>query len=163
MRNSGKPWEEMIQTSADVYERQGFLRLSKVDPPTKMVGPGRVIWLKNPFLDFVGSWTERQGRALMLEAKSTKDPTLKLRQKDNGVTEDQLWAIDRWHRSGAVTGVLWHVRDKAMYYLSPMALASALIEGRRNVGVDDGVRFTQGVGMVLADFLPALDAVWAVK
>jgi hypothetical protein len=70
----------------------------------------KIIYLTNPFLDLVGAWTEKGGRACFLEVKSTVGQRLPI-NRSNGVTPKQLEALRDWRKAGAVTGVLW-VRGK---------------------------------------------------
>lgn len=97
----------MVEKSAATYV--GKLRLRKVDPPARIMGGGagrRVIFLENPFLDFVGVWTECGGRAVFIECKSTAKPKLTF-DSDGGITTTQLDALRNWHNAGAVAFVLW--------------------------------------------------------
>lgn len=108
-KSNGDAAEELILALCESYRRQGRARLRKVDPPSRVVGRGnakRIIYLENPFLDLVGVWSEKGGRALFLEVKSTKSPRLPIARKD-GVTEKQIESLKNWRDSGAVTGVLW--------------------------------------------------------
>jgi hypothetical protein len=108
-RGRGKRFEQEIADAALSYERARLLILRKVDPPTRIVGRGRIVFLANPFLDFVGVWIEREGKAVFLEAKETSSGQLGLGQKTNGVTAPQLRSLRVWHHAGAVSAVLWRV------------------------------------------------------
>ncbi len=104
----GRGFEQQVENSAAHYERQQILLLRKVEPPTRVVGGGaarKVIFLDNPFLDFVGSWTERGGRMIVLEAKETHEPRLSY---GGGLTERQLEAMHRWWQVGAAVGLVWN-------------------------------------------------------
>lgn len=108
-RDNGESAESLILSHCDEYRREGRANLKKVDPPTKVVnfgGKPKVIFQENPFLDLVGAWTERAGRAIFLEVKSTTKRRLPI-ARPNGVTVKQLEALRDWNASGAVTGVLW--------------------------------------------------------
>jgi len=107
--NDGRDFQAEIQRSANEYLYRGWMRLRKVDPPSRVIGGGagrRVIFLENPWLDFAGVWTERHGRAVFIEAKSTTEPKLAV-DRDGGVTEKQADAIIHWRIAGAVAFVLW--------------------------------------------------------
>lgn len=102
--NTGKPFEEELATILTKYGARGQLRLKKVEPPMRFAGR-RIILLPNPFLDFCGSWVERGGRAVFMEAKSTSKNTLPMGK--SGLTDTQLDALRHWHNAGAVAFVLW--------------------------------------------------------
>ena len=103
--NDGRDFQTEILTAAEEYRFRGFMRLRKADPPMRLAG-GRVIMLENPWLDFGGAWTERGGRALFIEAKSTSTPVLPF-DRDGGITEKQMDEISNWRLAGAVAFVLW--------------------------------------------------------
>lgn len=100
----GKEFESAIIKTAFNYERNRLLVLRKVDPPTVQFG-GRLIRKRSPFLDFVGSWTERGGRALFLEAKSVNQGVLPI--GDRGLKPEQWNSMRVWHWAGALTGIIW--------------------------------------------------------
>lgn len=107
--NTGKEFESTLEAVFEGYRKRGIADVQKVDPPVRVVGPPkfkRVILLENPWLDFVGTWTEMGGRMLVIEAKSTEEPRLEL--GDGGFTKAQQDAMARWHRSGALTGLVWY-------------------------------------------------------
>lgn len=120
----GKQFEADIKARLTYYEADRILVMRKVDPPTRIVGPGRIIFLPNPFLDFLGSWVERDGRAVFIEAKETKDAKLGLEQKQTGITKDQLRNLHIWHQANAAAGVLW--RSSEGTFLLPITLIDSL-------------------------------------
>jgi hypothetical protein len=101
--NTGKSYEKLFEMTAAAYERKGLLLLRKVDPPVKFIA-GRAIFLANPYLDYIGSWSERGGRLLCLEVKSTSKPSLTLE-------DSQRAAAVRWHEFGAVVAIIWYRFD----------------------------------------------------
>ncbi len=103
LTNTGKAYEKLFAITATAYERKGLLRLCKVDPPVRMVR-GRVIFLPNPHLDFVGCWSERGGRMLCLEVKSTAALTLDMRPS-------QRESMRHWQEFGAVVALVWYRFD----------------------------------------------------
>lgn len=121
----GKGFEHDIIERAKVYEAKKYLVLRKVDPPSRIIR-GRVLFLANPFLDFVGSFTERGGRAIFLEAKETHEDKLGIGAKTNGITDKQLHSLRVWHHSGAIAGTLW--KCPAGVYLIPIALLDAIAQ-----------------------------------
>jgi len=106
-KKAGDDSEGMVLGLCDEYLKQGRAKLEKVDPPTKVVGrPPRIIYQRNPFLDLVGTWTEKQGRALFLEVKSTTSHRLPI-SRPNGLTKDQLGHLRAWSEAGATVALLW--------------------------------------------------------
>lgn len=120
----GKQFEKDIVERCKRYESQRTLVLRKCDPPTRIVGPGRIIFLPNPFLDFLGSWVERDGKSVFLEAKETNNAKLGLGASTNGVTADQLRNLRIWHQANAIAAVIW--RSSEGTFLLPIALIDAL-------------------------------------
>jgi penicillin-binding protein-related factor A (putative recombinase) len=118
-RDNGSAAENLILSHCEAYLVQGRAKLEKVDPPTKVVnfgGKPKVIYQKNPFLDLVGTWTEKQGRALFLEVKSTTSKRLPI-SRDNGLTKVQIKHLREWRDAGAITALLW-VHDGALKVIS---------------------------------------------
>lgn len=105
----GKGWEKDLAKVFAELERYRVLIMRKTDPPVRFIGPGKIIFTENPFLDFAGAWTEAHGKALLLEAKQTEKPQLHLGGKSNahGVTGTQLRNLRVWRAAGALTGILW--------------------------------------------------------
>jgi penicillin-binding protein-related factor A (putative recombinase) len=104
----GKEFEKEIKELSASYEARRILVLRKCDPPVRMLGK-RVLFLKNPFLDFVGAIC-RNGRALFIEAKETKTGKLPV-DNAGGVTEHQMHCLKVWHHAGAVAAVVWRCTD----------------------------------------------------
>lgn len=165
--NTGIAFQQSIEKTANWYQSKGLLRIKKVDPPMRVMGGGpskRIIFLPNPFLDFVGVWTERGGRAVFVEAKSTADPKLKF-DSDSGVTETQMDSLRNWHNAGAVSFVLWECGGKVR-----MVTGSYLAQCRDVARAGAGFKYVdweavgpdipQGVGFALVDFLPEMRARW---
>lgn len=118
-KDNGDEAESLILGICDAYRNAGRANLKKVDPPSRVVkGPGgpRIVYLANPFLDLVGAWTERGGRSVFLEVKSTSGHRLRI-ARDGGLTEKQIEALQEWRAAGAVTGVLW-VHDGGLKVIS---------------------------------------------
>lgn len=104
----GAAFEKLVAERLKIYESARLLVLRKVDPPTRVIGKGRIIYLPNPFLDYVGSWAEVGGRAVFIEAKETKNNKLGVGQSSSsGITVKQLHSLRVWQASGAVAAVLW--------------------------------------------------------
>lgn len=162
--NTGKGFEGMVETILLQYQCRGLLRVKKVDPPTRVVGSGafrKVIFLANPFLDFAGTWTERGGRAVFFECKSTTEQRLAV-GSSSGVTQDQCDALCHWQNAGAVTFVLWEVKPLGkVFFATPVMLAAALEKsGRKSITPADCEPVPQGVGHVFFDFLKLMHKHW---
>ena len=63
----------------------------------------------NPFLDFVGVWTET-GRAVFIEAKYTEDEYLRVDGRGGGVDDRQMANLRLWDKAGADAMVIWRSR-----------------------------------------------------
>jgi hypothetical protein len=142
-QEAGASLEEDVLRLAAQYERQRALTLRKVDPPTRVVGPGKIVYLKNPFADFVGSWTERGGKVLILEAKHTQEDQLGIGIK-GGVSRDQMHNLRVWHHAQAVSAVIW--RAGAETFFIPVVILDALCRKhlRKHVKVRDVDRRFRG-------------------
>jgi penicillin-binding protein-related factor A (putative recombinase) len=154
-KNDGHSFERMVSQTAEAYDRKNILRLEKVEPPTRRIKIGKVwqiVELSNPLLDFAGVWTERGGRALFIEAKSTTgNESLRLEQ-DGGVTVKQVSALRRWHNAGAAVGVLWELDRRACAMLSHDKLVEVLATGKKSVRFEELPRVAMGMGFVIYDF-----------
>jgi penicillin-binding protein-related factor A (putative recombinase) len=165
--NTGLAFQEAIYRTAAEYQHDGVLRLRKVDPPTRVVGGGanrRIIFQPNPFLDFVGCWTERRGRAVFIEAKSTSEPKLPF-DSSSGVTTSQLDSLRHWHNAGAVAFVLWEHAGKTRMLTAPYVAqyrdAARAGDGFKHVKWEDaGPDIPQGKGFRLVDFIHEMRARW---
>lgn len=152
-KQAGDAFESTIELILTGYERTRRATINKVDPPTKVVGKGKVIHMANPFLDYVGAWTERGGRAIFLEAKSTAGPTLKL-CASGGLTDKQWEALHRWDQAGAVTGILWgHAGQIKAINLPTIRQA---ITTRRSIKWEHYRPCRKGTGLITHDFLAEL-------
>lgn len=161
-RNTGKSFEGLLETVCVHYAAKGIMRLKKVEPPTRIIGGGhfkRIIFLPNPFLDFVGTWTERAGRAVFIEAKSTSEPKLPL-GSDGGVTAKQVDALRDWHGAGAAVGVLWEVKGDVFFVGVRKLLAVLEVEGRKHLKPHDCEPVEQGIGCIYFDFRASLASLY---
>jgi penicillin-binding protein-related factor A (putative recombinase) len=154
-RNDGRRFEELFRGVADQYQHHRLLRLEKCDAPTKVLGvrPNvKVIFQENPFADWVGSWTERGGRALVLETKSTLEDKLTLGGK---LSDNQIEWLGRWHAAGAVTGVVWEA-NFLVGFLPLGRIMDVVKSGRRHIKFAEADPVPQGKGWVLFDFIQNL-------
>lgn len=135
--NDGKDFEAEIKLCAAEYQFRGWLRLKKVDPPVRLLGGGqfrKVIFLENPFLDWTGCWTERGGRSVFIECKSTTGLALPF-DRDGGVTSAQVTSIINWRLAGALAFVLWRTPEGVALISS-----RALVDLRRHAKAGERAR-----------------------
>ena len=163
MKNTGKPFEKTIETILMQYASKGILRMKKVDPPTRLLklgGSTKVIMLPNPFLDYVGSWTARHGRAVFMEAKSTSEPQLKI-NSDGGLTVKQFEAMRQWQAAGAVTFVLWehHGHVRMLTY----DMVKAALETAKHIKFPCAIPVPNGLGFVIYNFVEIMEKIWPAK
>jgi len=179
--NTGKPFESEIERVLIQYQSAGILRMKKVDPPLRYIGPGKVLHLANPFVDFVGCWTERGGRMIAMECKSTKrkpkpnretfaEPRLPLGEVfaeprlplgDGGLTERQVDALRHWSAAGAVAFLLWRHGDADTALIPWPAIRAVVAAGqRRHLLWSDGVLVRRGLGFVTVDFVAEMRKVF---
>lgn len=170
--NDGRSFQKEIEATVAAYREQGIASLEKTDPPVVVIWPfdpitktkkQRVIFKKNPWLDFMGVWTRRGGRAVFVEAKSTSSHRLPI-NRHGGLTDEQVTALFRWRRSGAAVCLVWHFDDRVVLF-TPEMLQSATINGAKSLVFEDGLAVAMHAGAVRVwDFLPVLEAaVWPEK
>lgn len=155
---NGDDSETLILSLCAEYLKQGRARLEKVDPPSRVVGGGkfrRIIYLANPFLDLAGAWTEKDGRALFFEVKSTTKNRLPISRK-NGVTEKQIAALVSWADAGATTALLW-VHAGGLKVISTATIEDACARGAPSIPWGDFPLCRRGTSPFLRwDFLSEL-------
>jgi len=159
-RNNGSRFEEQIGTILKVYASRGFMRCRKVEQPIKTFGPPgrqRVVHLENPFLDFVGAWTERSGRAIFFEAKSTSEP--KLRLGTGGLSETQAASLHLWEVANAVTFLLWEYDGDVRLWTNRMIAAQS--KEWRHLKFENGKIIPPGIGFVFWDFRSVMTTLWS--
>lgn len=157
-KNTGKPFQSELELTNAGYLDRGILYAEKVAPPTLTVGGGarrRIIYQKNPFLDYVGAFTARGGRAVVFEAKSTQDHRLPL-ARDGGLTVTQWQALWQWHNRGAVAFLLWQQRGQGVTLWTWAMLHAAWESGAKSLLFEHGIRVPSGAGKVLHDFVSVL-------
>jgi len=132
--NDGRAFEDALESIFECYAAAGVMRVRKVEPPTRIVGTGaqrKVIFLANPFLDFVGTWTQRKGAMLNIEAKSTSEPRLPI-NRAGGVSESQVRAIREWSLAGAYAVVFWEW-EQGLKIITPAEISTAVNTGRASL------------------------------
>lgn len=153
-------FERDIITACDAYHAAGIAKLHKVDPPLRVLhlpgGGKRVVFLKNPYLDFTGTWTARGGKAVHFECKSTDTPQLNIRQNNdgNGIKASQLAAAIQWQTAGAAVAFLWRFRGETRI-LTPFMVRAQLAD-RQSLRWCDAHAIPQGPGFLFLDFLSVM-------
>ncbi len=158
-------FENEVLKVGQAYKAAGLADIEKVDPPTRTFGHGRslrTIYLVNPFLDIIGTWTEMGGKTLQLECKVTNDPTLSLgyiredgeASSSNGITAAQIQAGLRWSAAGAACAYLWRFDNQTRLVTPSMCVAQ--LKHRKSFRWADAHPVPQGTGFILIDFLALL-------
>ena len=155
--NTGAPFERMLEQTHTSYLAKKRAKIEKVAPPTRMVRRG-AFWIplhmENPFLDFVGVWSEAGCRALMMEAKSTRTPRLAVGSND-GLNERQWRALRDWHASGCAACVLWEFLG--VVKLIMVEDVHEQIKSRKSLAwTDCKCEVRRGIGFVHYDWLTTL-------
>lgn len=160
-RNDGRGFQAEIAMTTQTYRARGIATIAKTDPPTRVVGGGlgrRIIYMENPWLDYLGVWTAHHGRALLIEAKAV-DGRLPFKAS-GGLSETQWIAMKAWRRAGAACCLLWRQKGRVCLY-TPERLAEADAREDLSLCFEDGLPVPQGEGMAIWDFLPVLEnAIW---
>lgn len=144
----------MFERTVSAYFNAKVLRMVKVEPPVRVIGWGatrQVIFLENPFPDWTGVWTERAGRSLMIETKSTCEPRLAMKEK-GALSANQIDWLKRWHVEGAAVGVVWEWMNHGCVFLPIGKVWQIWQSGRRHIKFDECDPVLQGTGMILIDF-----------
>lgn len=145
--NTGMKAEDVIKKHILIpYEEQGIALIEKVDPPSK-VFRGKPCFMKNPFLDFTGTW---KGNSIQVEAKSAKANRLPI-NKDGGVTKAQWGNMQKWDRHGAIVLLLW-IKDSGVKMFTMCMIHEAIDRGEKSLPWDYGLACPAGRGTI-ADFL----------
>lgn len=161
---AGTAFENEVKTVCDAYKSHGLAFIRKVDPPTKTIRIGggvKTIQLENPFLDFVG--TLPGGRMVMIEAKSTEEPVLRIRDeglRGCGVSFNQLAYAREWEDAGACVAFLWKHNNEVKFLTVSMLEAEKT--GRKSIRWESAHRLYQSVGFITFDFLAAIKAVYQI-
>lgn len=138
------------------WRTAGVARIEKTDPPMR-IARGKAIHLKNPWLDYFGSW---KGRAIAIEAKSrTKAPTkprddhwLPLCCKTGGMTEKQITTFLQWDDYQATAVILWQLQGdrQAETRIFPASLVREVVESGLN-----RLYWPEGIPMIELDGVPS--------
>ena len=158
-KNKGSDTEKTIAMICSAYRKAGRANIRKVDPPTLTMGKGRTILLENPFLDFMGVWTEAGRRSITFEVKRTAEPRLPVnRPGQSGITVKQWQCLQDWDRAGACTFILWHhpttANPHGIRILTIELIRQALQETERaSVPWNRAIKVERGNGFITHDFL----------
>ena len=156
LRNDGRRFEKMLEHIFDAYRSTKEMDVRKTEPPCRTVGTGhkrQVIFLENPWTDFTGCWTERSGRMIALEAKSTSEDRLSI-GKSGGVTERQFLALMDWAAAGAAVGVLWDC-PSGVFFVS-LAACSEVANSRTRLQPENCIKIPSGNGFIVYDIAQVL-------
>ncbi len=168
--SDGRAFQELLKRTFDSYAAQGVAYIHKTDPPVRVIGFGparKIIFQKNPFLDFIGTWTARGGRTIVLEAKAISGTRLRLLlgkgkdgkpKKGDGITEAQLRNALDWSARGALVAFLWHQDGQTRLVTPEMANAYAVASGEKSIPWLEAHKVPQGNGFALVDVLQAMAA-----
>lgn len=157
--NTGMAFQTELEMACRQYRSQLVAAIEKVSPPSRVVGTGyarRVIFTANPFLDFVGTWTEFGGRAIFLEAKSTATHRLPL-ARPGGVTEDQVHALVGWKIAGAAAMLVWRFGGATALF-TPQYVVDRATAGEKSLVFENGTPIPR-TNRTHLDFLAAYSEV----
>lgn len=158
--SDGRSLEHELEIIASLYAERGILRLGRTTPPTRTWREGesqRVCFLKNPWLDYAGTWTEREGRMLLIEAKTTHEPVLNLaagKDGKGGLSKNQIENLMLWEKAGAAVGCIWQWQGKCVWINTKDIQRE--FPKVKHVYFRDLPPIPQGEGFILIDFVQNL-------
>ncbi|MFS1511733.1 Holliday junction resolvase RecU [Chengkuizengella sp. SCS-71B] len=166
--NRGMGFEQLIDYTNAMYERNGQAVINKRPTPVKILGilsGGRISgFLQKPStVDYDGTY---QGRSIVFEAKSTKELN---RFPLKNIENHQYEYLEKSHKHGAISFILISFEKHRTIYLMPFITLKHYWEGRVKGG-----RGTQSIsletldvngylidqGKVPVDYLKVVDQVW---
>lgn len=160
--NDGRGFQSLLETVNAAYESRGIARIRKTDPPVRIMGnpsKARVIFQPNPWLDYAGAWTANDGRTIIIEAKATSEPTLRIvgeGMTGAGIKHAQLVNAEAWRDAGAAVAFLWHYNAEIRIFTP--AMVRAALTDRKSLRWLDVHKIPQGEGFIAFDYLRALSA-----
>lgn len=164
-RNDGRGFQKELEATMEAYRVKGIAKITKVDPPVRVFFKDRkqiVVFLKNPHLDYVGTWTARHGRMIAIEAKASDSHRLGF-NSSGGLNSEQWASMKAWRHAGAAAALLWRNKAEVRLYTPEMLLSAEKLEAK-SVQFESGIPVKQGVGMILWDFLAVLESqIWPVN
>lgn len=155
---TGTTFEARIKAVCDCYLASGRAYFEKVDPPTVKT-QYRTIYKDNPFLDFVGSWIERGGQSIHIEAKSNSKTALPISADKDGVSVEQIESLEKWQAANAAVGILWEHKGEVRFVTLAM-MEDAKAENIKSVPWARAYRIPKGAGAVEFDFLAILTVLY---
>ena len=165
--NRGKLFEQALEQQHKLYEQAGVAVLRHTDPPIREIffkGKRVIVRLRNPFLDYAGTWRTHGGKAMFIEAKATVDYKLRVDgSQGHGVDERQMHSLRVWRAGGALAFLLW--QSPAGILLADVAALDCVFQqlGRKYVQADELVDI-EGVRVVTGtDYLRAAEQVYYAK
>lgn len=167
--NRGMAFEEIIEYSNRMYEKQGLAVIDKRPTPVKVIKShgSRVLsgyFEKKSTVDFDGVY---RGKAIYFEAKSTKVLT---RFDLKNIHDHQYEHLEKCHKNGALTFFLVSFEKQHKEYLLPFtALLPYWKEyknpvGKKSMSITDFDIHAYEVhsGRVPLDYLAVVDEVWNI-
>lgn len=160
--NDGRTFQALLEKIHVAYESRGIARIRKTDPPVRVMGPpnkARVVFQPNPWLDYAGSWTVNDGRMIIIEAKATVEPSLRIigeGMSGSGISHSQLVNAEAWRDAGAAVAFLWHYAGEIRIFTP--AMVRAALTARKSLRWLDVHKIQQGAGFIVFDYLSALFA-----
>lgn len=165
--NTGKEFEKEIERTCGGYHSRRIAQIRKVDSPVRVIwipdnaNPGKkrqhVIFLKSNWLDWAGTWTTHDGRAILVEAKSTSTHRLPFNGSNGaGLKMEQVASIKTWHLSGAAVCVVWQWAGRVCLF-TPQMLAAAEAGGAKSLVFANGLPVQRGDGTIVWDYLATLE------
>lgn len=154
--DAGKAFQARMKSIFDGYRKARRADLEKIDPPLKVYGTGAkrsVVFLENPWLDYSGTWTERAGRAIYIEAKATAGERLGL--GSSGVSDSQIRNLRRWTAAGAIAAIAWEF-DNQIKIVPARELLDAWDAGAKSMQWRHLPPVARGMGLIEFDILTAL-------
>ncbi len=108
--------------------------------------------LANPWLDYAGCWTARANRHIIIEAKTTKHPTLSI-NRHGGITESQWKNLQLWEAAGSICLVAWQ-HEMRIRIVTPDLIKMALADTSRvSIRWCDAIPCIPGHGWATDDIL----------
>ncbi|MFW5438835.1 Holliday junction resolvase RecU [Paenibacillus apiarius] len=164
------PFEQLIEYTNNLYESKEIAVINKRPTPVKVtrsVGSKVMagFFEKQSTVDFDGVY---QGRAIVFEAKSTKNPT---RFDLCNLPDHQYEHLEKCHKRGAIAFILISFEKQQKEYLLPYtALRPYWIEYKKPVGkrsmsiLDFDIHaYEVNSGRVPLDYLKVVDEVWGLE
>lgn len=161
--NRGRPLEEMIERTNEIYRQRGIAEINKIATPVRVLRQikGRIrdgFYEKQSTVDFIGAY---QGIPIAFDAKSTQEPT---RFALKYIESHQMEFLERWQRSGGYGFFLIEFATKQKVFFVPFRdildyFQEAERGGRKSIPFDEMTRFPEVKrnGTIFLDYLPIVE------